>query len=342
MDLLNRNSTTNLQDENLDNGNIFTNHNSIVNFENTESLLHQSSADEQESTTNIKKTIQKKSGKNNNLKNNNAISNRRRNVRHKSLDLPNLQKLLQQNNNNVIDHDLRSLHGSQKIIIDYNILAFLENTNIDDDNTMENRMKHFIENLKTNYKSIQYIEYKMDNKLYCALDPLYFLPILFNKSCQRPLINNKTIQKNHETKMFKEMMQKVSDIHSKLIPKSLEEKQQATSSREQQVATVKYNSNFSKEDKLLCLYSIGNDFYLMCRKKQNFIDGQKNLEKKYDNCKLIKTWTNYKCNVKDIGKHIKKKIPQVKWNARTNIITNASSKSIDATEILDCLMDFIQ
>lgn len=90
------------------------------------------------------------------------------------------------------------------------------------------------------------------------------------------------------------------------------------------------------------LYSIGSsDFYLMCRKKQNVIDGQKNLEKKFGQCNLLKTWNN-RTNVKDIGKLILQKFPHLKWNARTNIITNCRNKQVSQSDLLSYLVKTIK
>ena len=89
------------------------------------------------------------------------------------------------------------------------------------------------------------------------------------------------------------------------------------------------------------MYSIGNDFYLMCRKKQNFVDGQKNLKRKYGNCRLLKTWNNH-IDIKDIGKKILHKFPQMKWNARTNILTNSKNKQVSETELLHFLVKVLK
>lgn len=93
-------------------------------------------------------------------------------------------------------------------------------------------------------------------------------------------------------------------------------------------------SSISTDIRNIYLYTIDNDdFYLMCRKQQNFADGQKNIEKKYGDYKLLKIWEN-KSNIKEIVKMINLKFPNLKWNARSNILKNSKNKKISSSEIL--------
>ncbi|WBR61454.1 hypothetical protein [Drosophila suzukii associated hytrosavirus 1] len=277
--------------------------------------------------------------------------------RRQTIDSMDLRQLVLRNNNN---NDVRSkimqsfnLNKNQ-IIIDYNILAFMENRDIEDDNAMEARMKKFINSFKKNYKGIQHIEYKIDNKLYCAIDIIYFLPILFNKFESRDMsnINRKTLDDiiKRLDVLSEKLLANTKDVQKPVSMEISSDNIQETpitsedSSKHSSVVVKpakKITSPESPNDRNIRLYSIGIDFYLMCRKKQNFVDGQKNLEKKYGKCHLLKTWNN-RTDVKDIGKLILLKFPHMKWNARTNILTNSKNKPTSEADLLTYLNKVIK
>ena len=286
--------------------------------------------------------------------------------RRQTIDTTNLRQLvLRNNNNNEIRSKLTQTLNLNKnqIIIDYNILAFMENREIENDSIMESRMAKFISNFKKNYKGIQHIEYKINNKLFCAIDIIYFLPILFNKSENRELaqLNRKSIDA---------IMERLDLLSEKLLPKSTKltplnkSKSNTSSSSSHNVtipeiftqtastssdATLKTTKKTNKinmpsdavADRNIRLYQIGSDYYLMCRKKQNFVDGQKNLEKKYGKCRLLKVWNN-RNDVKYIGKLILSKFPHMKWNARTNILSNSKNKQVSENDLLNYLIKVIK
>lgn len=284
---------------------------------------------------------------------------------------------------------------SNQIIIDYNILSFIENREIQDDVHMETRMKKFITNFKKNYKNVQHIEYKIGRKLYCVIDVVYFLPILFNVSESRDLALLNTASLDAIVNRLDQLSETLSSIsstspsakksktsHSKsgnatenkknattalgtsskssYVPKSSStfkiklgptstavstaiypNKTQLSATATSPVptaATICASNNDEKKcDRNIRLYSVGSDFYLMCRKKHNFIDGQNNLQKKYGKFRLLKTWYN-RTDVKEIGKMVMTKFPQMKWNARTNILANSKSKDVTPTELLNYLV----
>lgn len=204
---------------------------------------------------------------------------------------------------------ITSFISNNKIVIDYNALAFIENIALESDEKMENRMIKFIGNLKNNYINVQYVEYKTNNKLYCALDIIYGLPILLN------LFENK-------------------EPHGKPRASSPPPPPQRQPTKKKLVNKPATNNN--NNDRNIRLYTIGSDFYLMCRKKENFVDGYNNIEKRYGKCKLIKVWNN-STDVKSIGKLVIKKFPYMKWNARTNILTNSLNKPVSEQDLLNHL-----
>lgn len=300
--------------------------------------------------------------------------------RRQTIDSMDLRQLVLRNNTN---SDIRSklmqsfsLNKNQ-IVIDYNILAFMENRDLEDDAAMEARMKKFISAFKKNYKGVQHIEYKIDNKLYCAIDIVYFLPILFNKFENKELsqLNRKTL--NDIVRRLDTLSAKIT---GKPVPSSARSAKQSQVEKSPTAAAsssvfagkspisetdeededeemnggskdaapaskakkATSTSNAGTNDRNIRLYAIGNDFYMMCRKRQNFVDGQKNLEKKYGKCcRLIKTWNN-RTDVKDIGKSILVKFPHMKWNARTNILTNSKSKPVSEGDLLNYLVKVIK
>lgn len=297
--------------------------------------------------------------------------------RRQTIDTMDLRKLVLRNNtqNNIVSKLQNSLNmNKNQIIIDYNVLAFLENLPIvESDIQMETRMRKFIERVKENYRGIQYIEYKTDNKLYCALDIVYFLPILFQKAEQQSWHRQQRVQLDKIIKRLDDISLKLSGAVVSATPNKVPRSPQAMKKNAIMAASTpsttppphpssenpstEVNDMLSrseiggddddidsiassrrkssdKANRNIRLYSIGTDFYLMCRKKQNFVDGQKNLEKKYGKCRLLKTWQN-RTNVKDIGKTILQKFPRMKWNARTNIISNCSIKEVSETELLN-------
>jgi hypothetical protein len=98
------------------------------------------------------------------------------------------------------------------------------------------------------------------------------------------------------------------------------------------VDTANSKSKISKNDKCIQLYSIDPDFYLMCRKRQNINDGFNNLKIKFPNSRLVATWNNQN-DVKLVGKAIRDNYSQLKWNARTNILTNSRAQPIATGEL---------
>lgn len=239
--------------------------------------------------------------------------------RRQTVDTLDLRQLVLRNN---VNNDIRSKlvqslnMNKNQIVIDYNVLAFMENTEVESDEEMEVRMKRFIETLRRDYIGIQYMEYRSDNKLYCVMDIVYFLPVLFNRAEHREL----------------------AKLNRKSLDEILERLDNLSSIKKPEAPTEEVTED---GDRNIRLYSIGSDFYLMCRKKQNVIDGQKNLEKKFGKCRLLKTWNN-RTNVKDIGKLILQKFPHLKWNARTNIITNSRLKEVSENDLLNYLVKNIK
>lgn len=283
------------------------------------------------STTTIKNnTLQKKE------KSTKILSKRRKTI--DSLDLR--QFVLRKNNLNDLREQLtQSLNlNKHQIVIDYNILAFIENIDIENDNVMEERMKKFIEKFQKNYKGVQHAEYKINNKLYCAIDVIYFLPILFHNFEYREnhIINRKILDGIVQrldilTERVLETPAKKRKLDSTIIPEDNEKNIISDN-------TLKNGIN----TKSLRLYSLGNgDFYLMYRKKQNFIDGQKNLEKKFGKCKLLKMW-NDTVDIKDVCKLLLLKFPQLKWNARTNILTNSKTSTISGNDLVNHLVKILK
>ena len=291
--------------------------------------------------------------------------------RRQTIDTTNLRQLvLRNNNNNEIRSKLTQTLNLNKnqIIIDYNILAFMENREIESDHIMENRMTKFINSFKKKYKGIQHIEYKINNKLFCAIDIIYFLPILFNKSENRELaqLNRKNIDAILERLDL--LSEKLLPKTTKLAPLNTQKKTLSTNNLSSsssnnstnniipenyaQNATTSIDSSGKNQkktnkqpetmgDRNIRLYQIGSDYYLMCRKKQNFVDGQKNLEKKYGKCRLLKVWNN-RNDVKYIGKLILSKFPHMKWNARTNILSNSKNKQVSENDLLNYLIKVIK
>lgn len=210
----------------------------------------------------------------------------------------------------VVDSNaIKSLELSkQRIVVDYNLLAFIENINIEDDESMRSRMREFIDNLKNNYKCVEYTEYENNDKLFCIIDMIYFLPILLKKFENR------------------EILETLEDILKVINSLSLERKNK------------KPKLNRQSDNRYIHLYSIGKDFYLMCRKKQNLIDGKKNIEKKYGETRLLKTWDD-NTNFKYLIKSIVKEFPDMKWNARTNILLNSRDNEISEEDLLNFIND---
>lgn len=294
-------------------------------------------------------------------------------TRRQTIDTTNLRQLVLRNNtNNEIRSKLTQTLNLNKnqIIIDYNILAFMENREVESDTVMEARMAKFISSFKKNYKGIQHIEYKINNKLFCAIDIIYFLPILFNKSENRDLaqLNRKSIDAildrldllsekllPNSTKMSATASAKRSNMPSTIpeifsnhattsdatMSKSSKKPVQKSGTSAPTLPTTSSNSSESPGDRNIRLYQIGSDYYLMCRKKQNFVDGQKNLEKKYGKCRLLKVWNN-RNDVKHIGKLILLKFPHMKWNARTNILSNSKNKQVSENDLLNYLIKVIK
>lgn len=273
--------------------------------------------------------------------------------RRQTIDSMDLRQLVLRNNN---INDLRAKFvqsidvNKHQVIVDYNILAFMENTEPESDDLMEERMKKFIEKFKKNYTNVQHIEYKIDNKLYCAIDMIYFLPMLFRQfEYRQNLAENRKILDDilkRLDRLTTEKTKNESSSSSTGPPPSKKKRKvehPVVSDTEDENATaVATNTTTTTQEsgeKNIRLYSIGSggDFYLMCRKKQNFVDGQKNLQKKYGKCKLLKTWNN-RIDVKDIGKLILVKFPQMKWNARTNILTNVKGREISETDLVNHLV----
>lgn len=294
-----------------------------------------------------------------------AISRRRQTI-DTGMDLREL--VLRNNSTNDMRTKLMQSFNTSKnqIVIDYNMLAFLQNQELEDDVRMETRMKNFIESFQKEYKNIQHIEYKMDNKLYCAIDIVYFLPILFNKATSYEM--HKAYRKSLD-----QILERLDDLAAKISPSLpihievpvTSKPKQSKSKRHSQplppppspkeeiivptpIEEIEAEDTDSSKDKdvksldrNVRLYSIGSDFYFMCRKKQNFVDGQKHLKKKYGNCKLLKTWNN-RTDVKEIGRIIRDKFPQLTWNARTNILTNSKTKEVSDTELLNYLVKYMK
>lgn len=298
------------------------------------------------------------------LKNDTKNKNRNITRRRQTFDSMDLNQIITKSNGN----DLRSKifqsinMNKQQVVIDYHMLAFIENIELENDTVMQEHMKKFIEKFQNNYKGVQHIEYKIDNKLYCVIDFVYFLPILL-KHCD-----------SHQT--LQNIAKRLDDINSQLGKRKAdfsntqpaEKKKRIKLHKERQVES-KISMSFSSSDEDLAtgdiktksskkdfvaptvevsgnkdirLYYLGNnDFYLMCRKKQHFVDGQKNLEKKYGKCKLLKTWNNY-TNIKDIVKIVIKNYPQLKWNARTNILSNSKTTKVTENELVNYISKFLK
>lgn len=319
--------------------------------------------------------------------------------RRQTIDTFDLRRLVLNNNtnNDIRSKMLQSFNLSKnQIVIDYNILAFLENRDVESDDIMESRMIKFINNFKNNYKGIQHIEYKINNKLFCSLDIIYFLPILFNRHESQELIHlnsksldiildrlnvltekiltsiNSTHNSNADTiknvgcnnarklKTQQSMSSTTSPTKhdggggnvnntngngsSVTIPVKSMATVASSVATKMDTTTASSSNVFERTvtpERNIRLYQIGGDFYLMCRKRQNFIDGQKNLEKKYGKCRLLKTWNN-RNDVKNIGKLILNKFPSMKWNARTNILTNSKSKPISENDLLNYLIKIVK
>lgn len=259
--------------------------------------------------------------------------------RRQTIDSYDLRQLVLRNNTQTDLHSkfLHSINlNKNQVIVDYNVLAFLENNEIEDNSIMEARMIKFISKLKSDYKSIQYIEYKIDNQLFCAIDLVYFLPILMHYTQNRDLIDL-------QRRTFEDIYKRLDSVLNYLMPASSSKTLQLPPTDSDSSSLLKDEEKQStvESDRNIRLYQIGTDFYLMCRKKQHFVDGQKNIEKKYGKCKLLKTWKNH-TDTKKIGKLILSKFPHLKWNARTNIISNSPHKHVSENELLNYLVKVIK
>lgn len=294
--------------------------------------------------------------------------------RRQTIDTMNVKKRVLEHSSAAKDVPAKLMESfslNKQVIIDYNLLAYCESRPVDpDDSVMEARMAKFIQRIKANYKGIQHVEYKINNKLFCVLDIVYFLPILF-----RQFEQNERADRNSQ--MLKNMVERLDLLSDKILgpdapsvmpaaaaaPPTPKPSPAKSSMKRSPAAPAEKNITFKippvpkakkapsaeakpapatdGDTRNIRLYLVGADYYLMCRKRQNFVDGQKNLEKKYGQCKLLKTWDN-RTNVKEIGKLIHRKFPQLQWNARTNIITNSPDKAVTENELLTFISKVIE
>lgn len=335
--------------DNSDRENVFEGGESLVNMEPSDMIMTSSSSSNKRRMPPpaVPAAVEKKPKRS-------PVARRRQTIDTPAMELR--QMVLRNNANN----DIRSkLLNNNQVIIDYNILAFLEGNAVESNAAMEVRMKRFIENLRKNHRAVEYIEYKIENKLYCALDIVFFLPILLQRAETQKQLTEITRRLDDITRQLATADNKLplhngdavstdGDDDDEEDEANAEEEEESASDRETTPPKTRASGSGGGKREVdqtrnIRLYAIGDgdDFYLMCRKKANFMDGQKNLEKKYGKCRLLKTWSN-RHNVKDIGKSLLQRYPEMKWNARTNILTNSPAKPISENDLLSYLVKLIK
>ena len=226
--------------------------------------------------------------------------------------------------------------------IDYAALAFLEKKLMGTDDEMYERMQQFGKYLRKQYPTLTMTSFTKNGKMYLRMNNLKFTAIaldIFIRSSVvgeiKPFMNDVVTQ---ITKYIDEMRRKPTippiPTNPTNPPPPIKSKKRKFGEKTPPEILVVNKKVRNETNKSVTLFQIEDeDFYLMCRKRENVVDGRRNIEKRYGKTTLLKTWPNREVGAA-MGKDIASNFSDLKWNARTNILTNQCG-AVKSEQIVD-------